>query len=193
MIRNSSAVARAATHSPEPTPAELEATFAAFCDENFLRVERHLRARCADRNLVDEAVQETFITARAKWAQIRGFDQPLAWVLKTARYKLQGQQSRRNRTNTTMTDLDTVPPEFITQPTDPREADELLVAWLQQLPPRQAEVFVLFLDGWRDLDIAKMLGLAHTTVRAYKQQARQHLQRLAEQAGFNKPTTGRSS
>ncbi|MBM0274731.1 RNA polymerase sigma factor [Micromonospora tarensis] len=191
MITNSSAVARAATRSTEPTPAELDATFAAFCDENFLRVERFLRARCTDRDLVDEAVQETFITARAKWAQIRGFEKPLAWVFKTARHKLLGQQSRRTRTNTTTTNLDELPPELLTQPTDPREADELLVAWLQQLPPRQAEVFVLFFDGWCDLDIAKMLGLAHTTVRAYKQQARQHLQRLAEQAGFNKPTTGR--
>ncbi|MEU0547357.1 RNA polymerase sigma factor [Micromonospora sp. NPDC005979] len=192
MNRNSSAAARAATRSPEPTPAELEASFTAFCDDNFLRVERFLRARCANRDLVDEAVQETFITTRAKWAQIRTFEKPLAWVLKTARHKLQGQQSRRTRTSTTTTNLDEVPPEFLTQPTDPREADELLVAWLQQLPPRQAEVFVLFFDGWRDLDIARMLGLAHTTVRAYKQQARQHLQRLAEQAGFNKPT-GRSS
>jgi RNA polymerase sigma-70 factor (ECF subfamily) len=83
--------------------------------------------------------------------------------------------------------LDEVPPERLAGPADSAEARELLRGWLSQLPPRQAEVFVLALDGWSDLEIAQMLGIAYNTARAYRQEGRRRLKELAREAGFDAP------
>ncbi|MFY1672609.1 RNA polymerase sigma factor [Plantactinospora sp. WMMB334] len=165
--------------------AESEVSFEAFCQRNFVRVERFLLAQCPDRGLVEDAVQEAFITARDKWEQIREYEKPLAWMYKTARYKLL--VLRRRRRQETEISLDEVPPERLAEPADPAEARELLRGWLPQLPPRQAEVFMLALDGWTDQEIATLLGIAYNTVRTYRQEARSRLKELAQQAGFDTP------
>ncbi|MFY1687237.1 RNA polymerase sigma factor [Plantactinospora sp. WMMB782] len=165
--------------------AESATSFEEFCQRNFVLVERFLLARCTDRGLVEDAVQEAFITARDKWDQIRHYEKPLAWLYKTARYKLLVAQ-RRRRPELTVS-LEEVPPERLAEPADPAEARELLRGWLRQLPPRQAEVFVLTLDGWPDHEIAAILGIAYNTVRAYRQEARRRLRDLAQQAGFETP------
>ncbi|MDG4789225.1 sigma-70 family RNA polymerase sigma factor [Micromonospora sp. WMMD1102] len=165
--------------------AESATSFEVFCQCNFVLVERFLLARCADRGLVEDAVQEAFATARDKWEQIRDYEKPLAWLYKTARYKLLVLQRRHGPEPTVS--LAEVPPERLAEPADPAEARELLRGWLRQLPPRQAEVFVLTLDGWQDHEIAAILGIAHNTVRAYRQEARRRLRELAQQAGFETP------
>ncbi|WP_422773734.1 RNA polymerase sigma factor [Plantactinospora sp. WMMC1484] len=165
--------------------AESEVSFEAFCQRNFVLVERFLLAQCPDRGLVEDAVQEAFITARDKWEQIREYEKPLAWMYKTARYKLL--VLRRRRRQDVEVSLDEVPPERLAEPADPAEARELLRGWLPQLPPRQAEVFMLALDGWADQEIAQLLGIAYNTVRTYRQEARSRLKELAQQAGFDTP------
>ncbi|WP_309238578.1 RNA polymerase sigma factor [Actinoplanes aureus] len=67
---------------------------------------------------------------------------------------------------------------------DAWEAQETLRGWLQQLPPRHAEVFQMSREGFSNLEIARILGLADTSVRGYKTAARRQLRQLAEQAGY---------
>lgn len=165
---------------------ESDVSFEEFCQRHFVPVERFLLAQCPDRGLVEDAVQEAFITARDKWEQIRDYEKPLAWMYKTARYKLLVLQ-RRSWQDAAVS-LDDVPPERLAEPADSAEARELLRCWLPQLPPRQAAVFVLALDGWPDHEIAKVLGIAYNTVRTYRQEARRRLKELAQQAGFDTPS-----
>jgi len=106
-------------------------------------------------------------------------------MYKTARYKLL--VLRRRYRQDVVLGLDEVPPERLAEPADAAEARELLRVWLPQLPPRQAEVFLLALEGWPDIEIARTLGIAYNTVRAYRQQARGRLKELAQEAGFDGP------
>jgi RNA polymerase sigma-70 factor (ECF subfamily) len=190
-MRGESAAARAQPTSLDERAQEqrgqeeFDTTFEAFCHESFPRVERFLRSRCADRELVADAVQEAFITARAKWDQIRDFDKPLGWMYKTALNKLRVQQQRRQREVTVS--LDEVPPERLAEPVDSGEAQELLQGWLQRLPPRQAEVFSMSCEGFTDIQISNVLGISYNTARAYKQEARRQLQQFAQEAGFVAP------
>ncbi|MEJ3744081.1 RNA polymerase sigma factor [Actinomycetes bacterium KLBMP 9797] len=177
----------AAQPSPAATPAEheqaeLDASFEVFCRENFVAVHRFLRTLCADEDLVQEAAQEAFIAAHAKWAHLRGFEKPMGWMYKTARNKLMTQRTRRRRHATAS--LDEVPAGLLAAPATSQEARDLRDSWLRRLPPRQAEVFAMSEDGWTDREIAEILAIAYNTVRAYKQEARQRLERLAAEAGF---------
>jgi RNA polymerase sigma-70 factor (ECF subfamily) len=180
---------------PSPTAAErrlaeLEASFEAFCGENFVAVERFLLSQCGDRELVKEATQEAFLTALDKWEQIGAFEKPMAWMYKTARNKLRNRLARRRRHDTAP--LDEVPTaRLAAPPADPREAHDELLSWLQRLPSRHAAVFALHYDGWSDLEIARILCLADNTVRSYKAAARRRLQTLAREAGFAMPDRGR--
>ncbi|MDQ7907230.1 RNA polymerase sigma factor [Phytohabitans sp. ZYX-F-186] len=160
--------------------AELDASFEDFCRDHIVPVERFLRGLCGDRELVQEAVQETLITARDKWEQISGYEKPLAWVYKTARYKLMNEQARQRREATTA--LDEVPSDRLAAPpADSREAQDWLLRCLRRLPARQAAVFALALEGWTDPEIARILGMADNTVRSYKSAARRRLKELAEE------------
>lgn len=170
--------------------AELDASFEEFCKDNTVAVERFLRSQCGDRELVLEAVQETFITARDKWEVIGQYEKPLAWVYKTARYKLMNEQARRRRESALP--IEEVPSErLVAPPSDSREAQEWLLRCLRDLPERQAAVFALAFEGWTDPEIARILGLADNTVRTYKAAARRELKKRAEEAGFATPARGR--
>lgn len=170
--------------------AELDASFEDFCRDNIVAVERFLRSQCGDRELVQEAVQETLITARDKWEEISGYEKPLAWVYKTARYKLMNEQARQRRDLTVA--LDEVPSDrLVAPPADSREAQEWLLGSLRRLPERQAAVFALAFEGWSDPEIARILGMADNTVKSYKSAARRRLKALAEEAGFTAPAQGR--
>lgn len=181
---------------PSPTAAErqlaeLEASFEDFCTENFVAVARFLLSQCGDRELVKEAAQEAFLTAREKWVEISGFEKPMAWMLKTARYKLMAQRTQQRRH--VASPLDEAPAERLVAaaPADPREAHDLLLTWLRRLPGRHAAVFALHYDGWSDAEIARILCIADNTVRSYKTAARRRLQELAKEAGLVTPDRGR--
>lgn len=189
-MRRDNAIARSesAPRLGDRGESEPDRGFEEFCQQNFVQVERFLLGQCRDRSLVEDAVQEAFITARDKWEQIKDYEKPLAWMYKTARYKLL--VLRRRYRQDVVLGLDEVPSERPVEPTDAAEARELLRLWLPQLPPRQAEVFLLALEGWPDIEIARTLGIAYNTVRAYRQQARRRLKELAQEAGFDGPAGG---
>lgn len=177
-----SVVEPAAVHPEAAAAAELDASFETFCREYYLRVQRFLQGQCGDTDLVQEALQEVFITARGKWEHVREFDKPLGWLIKTARYKLMAQL--RHRRQHSMVTLDEVPDRLLAAPTNAQEARDLLAELLRQLPRRQSEILQMSLDGWSDDEIARVLGVAYNTVRTYKRVARQRLRRIAEEAGF---------
>jgi RNA polymerase sigma factor (sigma-70 family) len=154
-------------------------------------VERILRARCFDREAVQDALQSAYLECRVQWPKIRTYTEPIAWTITTARNKILKEYDRRQRETA-------VPPEDLREGSqadlaDAWEAQETLRGWLQQLSPRQAEVFQMAREGFSNKDIARILGLADISVRRYKAAAKQHLRQLAEQAGYTDSDSRRHS
>jgi RNA polymerase sigma-70 factor, ECF subfamily len=156
--------------------ARLNASFTAFCEENLSRVRHFLLSYCRESSLVDDAVQEAFLAARSRWAEIRHFDRPVAWVYKAAVYK--ERKLRHRRDNRESIGLDDLPPERLVAPADGHEARLLLQQALRQLPASWARITRLDIDGWNAAEIAEILGLTVNTVQTYKRRARQRLREL---------------
>ncbi|MBT8224209.1 MAG: sigma-70 family RNA polymerase sigma factor [Dactylosporangium sp.] len=177
------AVARAAaTDGAQRRQAEPDAMFERFFNASYPLVVRFLWRLCSNHDLVQDAAQEAFITAKAKWETVSGYDKPLIWVRKVARFELMRLLKQQNRQ--ACVSLDAVPPQLIVEPKDPREAQQALLYLLRRLPQRQAAVLALVVDGCTDKEISWELDLTINTVRSYKSAARQKMQQLAAQAGY---------
>ncbi|GIJ10146.1 RNA polymerase sigma factor [Micromonospora andamanensis] len=181
-----------------PEPADQEATrkaeaarrkaeddqqFAAFVEASYHQVERALSAKCRDRGLVEDALNEAYLFGQIKWSTLRDHVNPAAWVVTTARYKImKAEQSRRRETAVAPDEL----PPSTPQPdiADVWTAQEALRTWLHQLPRRHAEVFQMDHDGFSTQEIAHILGLTKSSVRWYRAAAKKRLRELAEEAGY---------
>jgi RNA polymerase sigma factor (sigma-70 family) len=156
--------------------------FSAFAEDSYHTVEGILRAWCFDRDVVKDALHEAYLHGRVKWPVIRDYREPAGWIVTTARNKILNERDRRRRETATRPEgLDRAARQ---DPTEAWEAQDILRDWLQQLPPRQAEVFQMDRAGFSNREIALILGIADISVRSYKVAARQHLRRLAEAAGY---------
>lgn len=177
------AVAQAAVENDDVNEArrqaELQASFERFFLESHPRVEQFLRRVCPDRDLAQDAAQEAFIVTHAKWETVVQHPKPLMWVNKTAWYKLMkllDQESRYSGVG-----LDDVPPRLLIEPTDPREAQETLLAMLWSLPLRERAVLALVHDGWSDEEIGWKLDLTIASIRTYKADGRRKMRQLLEE------------
>lgn len=176
-------------HAAGLRKAHFDAEFARFVDHSYLRAERVLRSRCRDRDMVREALHEAYLTGRTKWADVRVYEEPLGWLIMTARHKLMHEWARLRRQATHT--IEDVPPASLAEHADAWEAQEMLRGWLQQLPPRHAEVFQMSQEGFDNSDIARILCLADTSVRSYKTAAKRRMRELAQEAGFTAPSQRR--
>ncbi|MEO3744872.1 RNA polymerase sigma factor [Plantactinospora sp. B5E13] len=182
------AAVRVDTRLGDRGEVDLDASFEEFCQQNFVLVERFLLHQCPDPGVVEDAVLEAFVAARAEWHEIRGYRKPLAWVVQTARHRLlivrrrgaaePGETVEPGGPGTPPAGASDEPPDG-----SAAVAREVLRGWLRQLPPRQAEVLALALDGWSDHEIARVLGVAYRTARGYRRQARRRLREVAERTG----------
>ncbi|MEU4620790.1 RNA polymerase sigma factor [Actinoplanes sp. NPDC023801] len=161
---------------------EHDAEFGVFFNQSYHSAERVLRARCWDPEMLRDALQEAYLEGRVQWAKIREYREPIASIITTARYKILKEQDRRQREAAPLPDEVPVGPQ--SDLADAWEAEELLRGWLQQLPPRHAEVFQMSREGFSNQEIARALGLTDNSVRSYKVAARQQLRQLAERAGY---------
>jgi RNA polymerase sigma-70 factor (ECF subfamily) len=174
-----------ATTAAKLRKAALDATFTGFVHEHHLTISRFLHRLEADGGMVEDVSQEALMAIRDKWADVQGYESPLAWTLAVARNILRDHQRKRGQRQVLYFD-DISMPE-IPVPTDPQEADDRLAGWIQLLPTRMGEVISMSLAGLPDRDIALLLGISHNTVRDSKSGARKKLQQLAEADGFITP------
>ncbi len=165
--------------------------FRIFTEDTYHVVERILRSSCRDRQAVEDTLNEAYLLARVEWPKIRGYDKPIGWVIKTARHKISDAYGRFRREEATAPE--SLPPVPQSDLADVWEAQETLQRWLQQLPPRHADVFQMSCEGFSNREIAAILGLADISVRSYKAAAKRELRQLAEQDGYTDsdgPTRG---
>ncbi|MDQ3465037.1 MAG: SigE family RNA polymerase sigma factor [Actinomycetota bacterium] len=119
-----------------------------------------------------EAVQEAYARALARWRQVSTYDDPLAWV-RTVAYRVSVSRWRKAKRLVFSIDHDTagVP--------EPMENHVALVAGLQQLPAAQREALVLhYLADLPVARIAAQLGVPEGTVKARLSRGRSAMAQL---------------
>lgn len=119
-----------------------------------------------------EAVQEAYARALARWRQVSTYDDPLAWV-RTVAYRVSVSRWRKAKRLVFASNYDTesVP--------GPMENHVALVAGLQRLPAAQREALVLhYLADLPVAQIASQLGVPEGTVKARLSRGRSAMAQL---------------
>ncbi|MFI5843992.1 RNA polymerase sigma factor [Catenuloplanes sp. NPDC051500] len=160
---------------PEHLDDRYDTEFNELVFQTYAKAEGVLRLGGDHQDLVRDALHEAYLIARRKWAEIREFEAPLGWVIKTAHNVLRREKAKATRETALPAELPGAPGT----PADSWEAEQLRRHWLGQLPPRQARVFELAEDGFSNPEIGRILGLADSSVRFYKHAARRRLRELA--------------
>ena len=155
-------------------------------DECFERlVEKHqtsLLRTCylylGDQALAEDAVQETFLKAYRALPNFRGESSEKTWLMRiavnTCRDVMRSGWFRHTDRRVT--------PDMLPEAAAPAEAgDDALLAEVMNLPAKQREVVLLY--SYQDMDtheIAKALGIAHSSVSGRLRSARARLRAVLE-------------
>lgn len=130
----------------------------------------------ADRSVVEDAAQETMLSAYTYWGSLRDYERPQAWLFKVARQRLNRMYDTRNR-HVLLTDPADLP-HTTARRNDITSADQRLhiIAAVRQLPDRQREAVAL---RWQcDLSyraIGEVMGITEIAARAHVHQALKRL------------------
>jgi RNA polymerase sigma factor (sigma-70 family) len=140
--------------------------FRVMYEREFPTVYRAVRLLCGDPALAEDATQEAFARALAKWRRLGSQPWAAGWVTTTA-LNVARRQSRRRA----------VPPPA-TPPEPDREAALDLVAGIRGLPPRQQEAIVLhYLLDLPVTETAAVMECDAGTVKTHLSRARATLAR----------------
>lgn len=137
------------------------------------RLIRALSISLGDDALATEAVDEAFTRALHRWNAVGGFDEPAAWIYRTARNWATSRFRRRSR------DRRFAPKIARPETVEPVSADPQLAAALSSLPDDQRNVLVLryYLD-WTITAIADALDISPGTVKSRTNRALHELNRI---------------
>lgn len=159
----------------------LDDDFEQFFLDNYQAVLHILILTTGDRERATDATQEAFIRAYAKWARIRRYDSPTAWVRRVAinasRDSFRSDRRRRHREAA-------LPLSAESSQTDRYASESAASDLLNELPERQREVATLFyVDDRSVIEIAAILELNEGTVKSHLSSARERLRQLVERNG----------
>jgi RNA polymerase sigma-70 factor, ECF subfamily len=165
---------------PDDVRAE-SPSFEAFFSSEYRRVLGLIVVLTGQRPMAEELVQDAFVAAFRNWDRISLYDDPAAWVRRVAINLATSSWRRRVRETRALLTL-----------SRRREPDCELVAddgafWaaVRALPPRQAQCVALRYAEDRPIaEIAKVLGIAESTVRVHLHAGRSTLAtQLGEEHG----------
>lgn len=153
--------------------APVTTDFSAFYAKERNRLVRGLSLALGDDALANEAIDEAFTRALHRWHVVGAFDEPQAWVYRTARNWATSRFRRRSRDRRFAPKI--ASPEATTDPTP----DPQLAAALSRLPIDQRNVLVLryYLD-WSIEATADALDVSAGTVKSRTSRALTELNRL---------------
>lgn len=151
--------------------------------ESFYRSEYHsvvglVYAVTHSRTACEDIAQEAFLRAHRKWSDVSGYEAPGAWV-RTVALNLARSRLRRLAAETRalgrLIGLTPVAMPEVEPTSDP------FWAAVADLPRRQREVVALhYVDDMAVADIARLLGIAESSVKNSLAQARARLARTLE-------------
>jgi RNA polymerase sigma-70 factor (ECF subfamily) len=150
--------------------------FEAFFVANYDSIVRSLTVITGDRERASDAVQEAFIKAYAKWGSLRSYDRPEAWVRRVAINRCRDAH-RADRRRADRERPHVASPQ--SSPTDGVIGMSVALELVQNLPPQQRSVAVLFyLDDLSIDEIGRTLGLNEGTVKFHLNKARNRLREI---------------
>lgn len=151
-----------------------------FSDDRFADLKRFVRAQCAEPTLAEEVVQDTVVLAMAAWDRIRFFDNPMGWIINTAKRvknrALRRQAAERDR----LQGLEIVINEPFHEPMNDADSELLLYSMVSRLSNRESEVFGYHLARFTDQEIAQLLEITPSSVQSYRESARRRLQGMMD-------------
>jgi RNA polymerase sigma-70 factor (ECF subfamily) len=143
------------------------------------QVRRYLVWLEGDPSLIDDAAQETLISAHQYWTKVRNYEQPRAWLFKVAGQRLRDAQQARKRQG-----LSTAPyelPDRARFQDDFSVRDERLAILdaARKLPAQQAAAIALQCQYDLPLnEIANIMDISIGSVKKHLHEARKNLRRL---------------
>ena len=133
-------------------------------------------ALTGSRAVAEEVTQEAFLRAHLRWSRIGRYENPGAWVRRTAINLALSDRRRRGAERRAI--ARTSPVAETADATDEVAGTERFWAAVRLLPPQQASVIALhYLEDRSVLEVADVLGLAEGTVKAHLHKARAALAR----------------
>ncbi len=127
---------------------------------------RHAYVLTGDRDLAQDLVQEVLAHLYGRWERVQASNAPEAYVRTSITRKYLSWRRRRASTERVTDQL----PETARGSadfTDERAGDDVVWRALQELPRRQRAILALrFYDDQSDLQIAEILGVSASNVRA---------------------------
>jgi RNA polymerase sigma-70 factor (sigma-E family) len=147
--------------------------FAGFFRDVYPRLVGQLRALTGDLASAEDIAQEAFVRASSRWGQLARYEQPEAWVRKTAfRLAIDGLR-RARRHKGVLARLGARPQRAVS----PEAEDREVIAALQRLPLPLREVLVL--HHCLDLPVELVAGQTGVSVGTVKSRLARGRERLA--------------
>lgn len=156
--------------------------FAEFYQRTFARVLSATLMASGHRGDAEDAVQEAYIIALRRWAEVGRYDAPDAWVLKVALRRLWRSQRRHRHAAQLAV---TVPPGA--SPEETAYAREVIGALATLPPPVRIALVMCAVLGWSQAEVAEVLQVPRNTIanRIFRGRAK-----LAAQLGMTEQVTG---
>ncbi len=144
--------------------------------EHFGRLVRSLTMITGDPARAEDAVQEAFHRAYARWRRIGRYDAPEAWIRKVAVNR--ARDLARSERRRLQREQKVASPHAVAGP-EPRPD---ITAALDQLPVRQRTAVVLhYLDGLTVRETGRAMGITEGAVKYHLHQGRKGLAPLLEE------------
>ncbi|MFD3518478.1 RNA polymerase sigma factor [Streptomyces sp. NPDC058657] len=146
------------------------------------QVRRYLTWLEGDASVIDDAAQETMISAHRYWKTVCGLENPRAWLFKVAVQRLGDAQTARRKLGLS-TDPHLLPDQSrFVQPRDQFtvcDARTDILESVRKLPPQQARAVALQAQYDLPLDeIAAIMGISTGSVKTHLHHARKALRVL---------------
>jgi RNA polymerase sigma factor (sigma-70 family) len=156
--------------------------FAEFYQRTFAQVLSATLMASGHRGDAEDAVQEAYIIALRRWAEVGRYDAPEAWVLKVALRRLWRSQRRHRHAAQLAV---TVPPGA--SPEETAYAREVIGALATLPPPVRIAMVMCAVLGWSQAEVAEVLQVPRNTIanRIFRGRAK-----LAAQLGMTEQVTG---
>lgn len=148
--------------------------FTAFYERRRAEVHAAVAVTVGDNDLASEAVDEAFVRAAERWAQVSGMDRPAGWVYRVAVNWATSWRRKWSRRPIR-------PVEALDRPHEDDLGTVTLLEELSGLPLAQRQMLVLrFVLGYSVPETAVTLGVAEGTVKSGVHRARQQLRNHTE-------------
>lgn len=159
----------------ERRQSKAEEGFVRFFQKSYHRVFRGAFAACGDWSVAEEATQEAFARAYARWRRLRDAPWVEGWVMTTALNESRKLVRQAGRTRA-LAAANAIPNRDATDFTDSINQRDTVRLAILDLPERERTALILFyLCNQSTASIAELMGCAESTVRSHLTSARQGL------------------